>query len=178
MSSIDEEMDEEMYHETTVLHRRHLTDQVLRVPIKHINVREAICFTPETMLQRVVEVMREKRTGAVLVIAEDTRDILGIFSERDLLLRVAGRGWNFQQHAIGEVMSKSPECMTPRDKVGAAINKMMVKGYRHIPIICEKGKPFGMLSVRDILMFLCEHFPEDVLNLPPDSTLPSDRDGG
>ncbi|MCW8132988.1 MAG: CBS domain-containing protein [Planctomycetota bacterium] len=178
MPGIDHEMDEEMYHETTVLHRRHLTDQVLRVPIKHINVREAICVAPDKQLQHVVEIMREKRTGAVLVCDEGSSEILGIFSERDLLLRVAGRGWNFHQHQIREVMSKSPECMTPKDKIGHAINKMMVKGYRHIPIICEKGKPYGMLSVRDILIFLCEHFPEDVINLPPEPMIPTDRDGG
>lgn len=178
MSSIDHEMDEEMYHETTVLHRRHLTDQVLRVPLRHLHVPPAICVPPEQPLQQVVELMREKRTGAVLICEENSRKLLGIFTERDLLLRVAGRGWNFHQHLINEVMSKSPECMTPKDKIGHAINKMMVKGYRHIPIICDEGKPYGMLSVRDILIYLCEHFPEDVINLPPDQQVPTDRDGG
>ena len=178
MALIDQEMDEEMYHETTILMRRHLTDEVLRVPVLHVNAPEALCVHPSDELQDVVVQMREMRTGAVLITdAHDDTKIVGIFTERDLLLRVAGRGWNFHQHKICEVMTPNPKCVTPQDKVGSALNMMVSQGYRHIPIITP-GKVPLMLSVRVLLTFLCEHFPEDVLNLPPEPQIPADRDGG
>ena len=178
MSLIDKEMDEEMYHETTILTRRHLTDEVLRVPLLHVKAPQAICVQPSEELQNVVVTMREQRTGAVLIMdAQNSKKVVGIFTERDLLLRVAGRGWDFHQHKIGEVMTPNPKCLTPQDKIGFALNMMVSQGYRHIPVL-SPGKPPVMLSVRDLLTFLCEHFPEDVMNLPPEPQIPSERDGG
>lgn len=178
MGIIDYEEDEEMYKETAVLKRRHLTDEVLRLPLKYVEPSVAICFPPETPLQEVVVAMREKRVGSVLVTDKKFGKLVGIFTERDLLIRVAGRGWNFLEHKLGEVMTADPECLTPRDVIGFALNKMMTKGFRHIPIVGDAGKPYGIVSVRDLLMFLCEHFPEDVINLPPEPQVPAERDGG
>src|SRR5262245_62052419 len=135
MGSMETEEDEEMYKETSVLHRRHLTDQVLRLPLKHIQLPPALCVPPDEHLQDVVVLMREKGVGAVLITEKPSGILLGIFTERDLLLRVAGRGWDFHKHKIGEVMTRDPECLTPRDKIGFALNKMVTKGFRHIPIV-------------------------------------------
>lgn len=178
MPGIDDEMDEEMYEETKVLRRRQLTDQVLRAPLKHLPPKEAVCVAPETLLQACVESMRDRGIGCVLVCGEKNKELAGIFTERDLLLRVAGRGWNFHERRVEEVMTRKPECLTPQDTIGFALNMMMTKGYRHIPIRSEKHEPLGIVSVRDLLVYLCEFFPEDVINLPPEPRKPSTRDGG
>ena len=179
MSSIDQQMDEEMYKETTIIHKRHLTDAVLREPLEHVKSPEAVDVSPEATIQAVLETMKEKRSGAVLVCEPESRKLVGIFTERDLLLRVAGQGWRYEEHQIKEVMTPDPDCLTPRDKVGFALQMMMNHGYRHIPIIRRSGKPYGLISVRDLLHYLSEYFPEDVLNLPPEpKQIPSTREGG
>ncbi|GMV79509.1 MAG: hypothetical protein AMXMBFR7_06930 [Planctomycetota bacterium] len=178
MGLIEREEDEDMYHETTVLVRRHLTDEVLREPLSHVTESKAICLPTTATIQEVVEAMREGRQGAVLITDPDTKKLAGIFTERDLLYRVAGRNWDYHKRTVKEAMTPDPETLTPRDQVGYALNVMMTHGYRHIPIIKKQGQPWGMISVRDILMYLVEHFPEDVINLPPSPQNHSEREGG
>ena len=178
MALIDMELDEEMYHETAMLTKRHLNDDILKEPLKNVNPHPAICVNLGTSMQEVVDLMREQKRGAVLVVEPGQTKPVGIFTERDLLMRVAGRGWNFRDHTIEEVMSKGPSCLTLNDRLGFALNKMVAQGYRHLPVLTEDGRVYGMVTVRSLLEYLTEHFPEDVMNQPPGSGDPSDRDGG
>ena len=63
--------------------------------------------------------------------------------------------------------------------VAFALNKMSVDGYRHIPIV-EDGQAVGVLSIKDIVNFVVEFFPERVLNLPddPKKAITQTVDGG
>jgi len=45
---------------------------------------------------------------------------------------------------------------------------MSVGGYRHVPLVDPDGHPVGILSVKDIVDYLTEHFPREILNLPPE----------
>ena len=79
----------------------------------------------------------------------------------------------------GPVMTRNPETLEPDNSIAFALNKMSVGGYRHIPIV-EGDKPIGVLSVRDVVDFLVDLFPEDVLNLPPtpNNAITNSIDGG
>jgi CBS-domain-containing membrane protein len=58
---------------------------------------------------------------------------------------------------------------------------MLTQGFRHIPVLDEAGLPTGIVSQRFLLSYLCEYFPEDVLNQPPRSVLiapPKEQHGG
>lgn len=179
MSKIDRDMDEDMYHETTLLHKRHLTDAVLRVPLKQVKQgRDTVVLPEDATIQAVVVAMREGKTGAVLLAAKGSGKAVGIFTERDLLLRVAGHGWNFLEKKVKEYATPNPHCLTPDHQVGYALNLMTTRGYRHIPLVDAKGKPIGLLSLRDLLVYLTDYFPEDVINLPPEVLVPTERDGG
>jgi CBS domain-containing protein len=45
---------------------------------------------------------------------------------------------------------------------------MSVGGFRHVPLVDDERRPAGILSVKDIVDYLVEHFPRDVLNIPPE----------
>lgn len=173
------EPDEDVSHPVK---RKGLNDAVLRTPLKDLPIKPALCFPPDALLQDVIVAMREKHKEAVLICDAKDGKIVGIFTERDLLLRVAGRGWNFHQHRIREVMTPNPQHMVLTDAVGRALNKMITEGYRHIAVQAQPGtenaKEPKLLSVRDVLVYLAEFFPEDVLNLPPGDGSASEREGG
>jgi len=40
-------------------------------------------------------------------------------------------------------------------------------GYRHLPVVDEGNRPVGMVSIRHIISYLVEHFPQEILTLPP-----------
>jgi CBS domain-containing protein len=94
--------------------------------------------------------------------------LAGIFTERDVLTKIAGRGLDFTKISVGAYMTPDPEALSPEHKVAYALNKMVVGGYRHVPIIDGERRPVAVMSVRDVVEFIVERFPAEVINLPPD----------
>lgn len=124
---------------------------------------------------QAVTLLREANVGCLLVTQQ--RLLVGIFTERDLLTRILWPGVAFET-AIGQVMTPQPVTVSPKDSVRTAIKRMQKGGYRHLPVVDEVGRPVGVLSVRRVVHYLVEHFPELVFNLPPDpSRFPETPDG-
>ena len=92
--------------------------------------------------------------------------LVGIFTERDVLLRVVDRGRNPVTLRLAEVMTAEPECLPQESTIAWVLNKMCVGGFRHVPVVDEAGRPVFVVSVRDVVEFLVEAFPREVLNLP------------
>ena len=114
--------------------------------------------------------------GSPSTFAETTRirspdagwvEVTGVFTERDVLFRIVDRGRNPAQLPLQEVMTPDPETLSVRSTVAHALNKMSVGGFRHIPVVDDEHRPAFVVSVRDVVEFLVESFPREVLNLPP-----------
>lgn len=130
-----------------------------------IRLRHALCLDKSTPLREVFDAMRGKRTGCALVIEKGR--LTGIFTERDAIRGVENREIT-PSTPLEKVMVKNPERLTMDDSVADAIRLMDKGGYRHIPIVNGKDEVTGLISARDILDYLAEHFPFEVYNLPPD----------
>jgi CBS domain-containing protein len=65
-------------------------------------------------------------------------------------------------------MSANPEFLPCDARVAWVLNMMSVGGFRHVPIVNMRGFPAAVISVRDVVEFLVEAFPREILNLPPD----------
>ena len=76
-------------------------------------------------------------------------------------------------------MTRDPEHLSAEASVAWVLNKMAIGGFRHVPVVDEKDHPVVVVSVRDVVAFLVEFFPHDVLNLPPeyDASHPRTREG-
>ena len=92
----------------------------------------------------------------------------GIFTERDLLNRVAGKRLDWGSCRVADYMTRGPETLRPDDRIAWALNLMHLGGYRHVPLTDLEGKPIGIVSVKNIVEFIVDLFPASVLNLPPD----------
>jgi len=114
--------------------------------------REAVCVQVETPVRDVVALMAQKNAGCVLV--ENGADLVGVFSERDMLNKVSS-DLDRLGHPVSEFMTPKPFTITKRDSIGYALQAMDVGGYRHLPVVNASGIAIGILSVRDILRFLC-----------------------
>jgi len=107
---------------------------------------------------RALDAMCRKPCEAVLVV-EDQK-VVGIFTSRDFLFRVAAMHRDPEQTSLGEVMTVRPETLRPRDSVCYAIERMAVRGFRNIPIVEENGRALGMLSIWNVMQHLGEVFDE------------------
>jgi len=149
---------------------------LLTARLSELSLRPPVMVTPETTVVEAVNAMNDHRMGCVLV--QQGGKLVGIFTERDVLTRVIFRNNNTAM-TVGSVMTKDPETLEPTQTIACALNKMSVGGYRHIPIV-ERGKPVGFVSVRDLIDFLVELFPESVLNAAPSpaQAIPKSKYGG
>ena len=115
---------------------------------------------------RAVEIMNERRIGALVVVSEGM--VVGIFTERDVLIRIIDRGRNPATLTLGDVMVRDPECLHKQASIAWVLNKMSVGGFRHVPTVDDEGRPACVVSVRDVVQFLVDSFPTEILNLPPE----------
>ena len=120
---------------------------------------------PDATVLEAVRVMTEAEIGAIAV--RSGRAIAGIFTERDLLTRVVGRGLDPKGTALSDVMTPNPEVLSLRDRVAYAVHCMSVAGYRTVPLVDAQHKPVGIVTVSDVIRWLASLFPATVLNLPP-----------
>ncbi len=118
-------------------------------PVHVLLPRQPITLLPTATVAEAVEVMLKSDIGAVLIV--DTQgELIGIFSERDLLLKVAGEYPARIQHPVSDFMTRRPETVRLSDSLAFALHKMDCGGYRHLPVVHE-GRLVGMVSVRDML---------------------------
>ena len=150
---------------------------ILETVISDLPLRDPIVVDAMSTVSEAIQAMNEHHTGCVLV--QRAGKLVGIFTERDVLTKVFYRD-DCRTAPVGEVMTANPETLQADDGIAFALNKMSVGGYRHIPIVESGGKPVGVLSVRDVVDFLVEIFPQEVLNLPPssDNAIARSLDGG
>ena len=129
-----------------------------------------------TPLRDVLRRMRDEKSGCALV----TRDerLAGIFTERDVVARVLGSEGALDQ-PIAEWMTADPDRVTQTDSIRKAIRLMRRGGFRNVPIVDESDGVVGCVRHKDIVNYLAEHYPEQVLNLPPDpEQVAVEREGG
>ncbi len=94
------------------------------------------------------------------VIVVDGVRVVGIFTGRDFLERVAAPHRDPAATTLGEVMTVHPEALRPRDCVSYAINRMALRGFRNVPIVDDDGRPLGVVTVWDVMKHLGEIFEE------------------
>jgi len=141
-------------------------EEILRTDfIRSMQIEAVPSVPPSTKLRDVIGVMQKRRVAAV-VIAEAGR-VVGIFTERDVLNRIVGLALN-EDLPISDVMTRDPKVLSPDDRIADAVHLMTDLGYRHIPLVDGSGREVGMLSARDIVEFIAEHYPKEVFNLPPE----------
>ncbi len=138
--------------------------EILDTPIGELRLCDPITVDADATVADAVEAMNDHHIGCVLVTRNNR--LVGIFTERDVLTKVV-----FKHDAaltpIEAVMTPDPEVLELDGTIAYALNMMSVGGYRHLPVVNRSGEPVAVLSVRDIVDFLVQLYPEDVLNLPP-----------
>jgi len=155
---------------------RVLDQHMIREPIRILQPRTPLSLPPSATVADAVRMMREHRVGCVLVVVGER--LLGIITERDLLLKLEQGDLG---RPVSQLMTPDPEVLGPGDPIVYALNKMSVGGFRHIPLVDAVGRPVGIVSVKDIVDYIVDFFPNDVLTVPPEPVQGErwrGRDGG
>jgi len=122
-------------------------DSSLNTPVKALLTRPAVTCLPDTPLQGALKAMHQEHIGSI-IITDASEQVLGIFTLRDLLQRVALQQCHLDT-PISEVMTSSPLTLPGEAMAHEAALLMARHGFGHLCVV-ERGRLLGMLSERDI----------------------------
>ncbi len=105
-----------------------------------------------TSVLDAAKLMNERRIGA-LVVTEGER-VVGIFTERDVLIRIVAAGADVSATKVGDVMTSPMACCHRDTRLTECKTVMTEKRIRHLPVV-EAGTLYGMISAGDILAGEC-----------------------
>ena len=161
---------DEAYFDRADGSERSFDAELLREKLTVLPNRSPVIFGPDDFVAEAMRAMQQEHRGCVLV-SDDGTDggrLVGIFTERDVLNKIIGQGRNPAQVRMKDVMVHDPEALPLEASVAWLLNKMSVGGFRHVPVVDDKGRIVFVVSVRDVVQFLVEAFPNEILNLPPE----------
>ncbi|MEE8335133.1 MAG: CBS domain-containing protein [Candidatus Neomarinimicrobiota bacterium] len=167
MDEIEKETDQNIHEAVT-----------LNDPLSVLDLNPPVIVPEGTTIFDAVKRIQNRAVGCVLIVKNSA--LAGILTERDILLKITGRGLDFHKAIVDNFMTPNPEYLKMIDPIAYAFNKMTVGGFRHIPIVEEGKKPIGLVSLVDIVRHISNYFSDEIINLPPKpqrKSLPS-REGG
>lgn len=161
-------------------HKRQSTGfdaELLREPLLVLPVKHPIVMRGADTVTDAMRAMQRQHSSCVLVTDDGSKDskLAGIFTERDVLFRIVDKGRNPASLPLEDVMTVDPETLSIHTTVAYVLNKMAVGGYRHVPVVDDEFRPAYVIAVRDVVSFLVDAFPREVLNLPTEPGRPSTR---
>lgn len=108
-------------------------------------------ITPDATVYEAVARMNQHKLGALVVVSrEDPQDVLGIFTERDVMRRVVGQLRYADLVVVGEVMTRDMVSCAPTLPIEEAAQIMQEQRIRHLPVLDDNDRLCGMLSIGDI----------------------------
>lgn len=119
---------------------------------------------PDTSLRDALAQMRDQGGSAILI--KKGGRLAGILTERDVLTRVFGKPVD-ELRPVSDFMTLDPHTLPADASLLDAIRAMESGHYRNLPLTEPDGTVVGLLRQQDIIEFIAEAFPEEILNLPP-----------
>lgn len=111
--------------------------------------REILSIGQGETVNNAVETLNAHKIGAVVVV-DDGGKLVGIFSERDVVIGVGNEGTAFFERTVKDVMTRNPVTCNPEMRVNEVMHKMTVGRFRHMPVI-KDGDLCGMISIGDVV---------------------------
>jgi CBS domain-containing protein len=124
-------------HDEEKLEFSEIASALLRETLKNALSNHGLVLDEQTPLAEALRQMREHRQGCILA----TRDgkLTGIFTERDVLMKVVGTNIDLERTPIRPYMTRDPVRLPEDAIVTYALNKMCLEGFRHVPLTDEQG---------------------------------------
>lgn len=139
--------------------------QEIQISLKEL-MRPIVTIDISCSTNEAIDLLLTHKIGAAPVVENGT--LCGIFSERDVLNKILNKQvGDLDVIGVEEFMIAAPQTARQEDSLNIAILYMAQGGYRHLPIVDSGNRPIGMVSIRDVVSYLVEEFPQEVLTLPP-----------
>lgn len=132
-----------------------LEEALVEQEVSAIRHEPFVTIDPNTSVQEALNQLAGLHI-ACLMVTEDDR-LVGVFSERDVLAKVALEYEEVKDRSVRDVMTTNPIFVNETDSAVAALSVMAICGYRHVPVVDLDGKVTGIVSPQRINEFIMKH---------------------
>jgi CBS domain-containing protein len=139
-----------------------ITEERLRV----LSRRQPVTVLPGTTLADCVRSIQRSGTGDSVFVCDAGGQLIGVLTERDIFARIVGGSVDLTQ-PVESLMTTDPKTLDLDDTIRDAIVLMQTGRYRNVPVVDASQQLIGVVRQSDIIKYLAESFPEELLNLPP-----------
>jgi CBS domain-containing protein len=108
------------------------------------------CCQPAHTVVEVAEIMLREDVGLVPVVEEPSHKLIGVLTDRDIVLNVVAAGRDPRGTAVSEVMTSDPASCQEQDSIETVMQQMASRQVRRIPIVDKDGAIIGIVSQADI----------------------------
>ena len=148
----------------------------LELSLGEMTHQPPLCVAPNASVGDVIGQMNRTHASGALVI--ENGQVLGIFTERDVLTRVLESGSHLAS-PVCDLMTRSPHVLTESTLLSVALRTLALGSYHHLPVLDQGGHPIALVSLQSIIAFLADQFPTEIMNAPPErESYPENSDGG
>jgi CBS domain-containing protein len=120
---------------------------------------DVVTVEPKTNLNEAVQLLGQRRIGAVVVTGADRR-VIGILSERDIVRAMGERGHQILDETVDSVMTRRVVTCAEADTVSEIMERMTAGKFRHVPVI-ENGRLAGIISIGDVVKYRLEEIQKE-----------------
>ena len=152
-----EECGQPLSHEQNSVPENEIERSLIKDRVSALEPKQPCTVAPDATVGEVLHEMATNRIGCVMIV-EDGKPV-GIFSERDALMKLNTDAVSLSDRPISEYMTANPETLEDSAKIAFAVQRMDLGGYRHLPIVSKDDQLQGIVSVRSILNYLTERMP-------------------
>jgi CBS domain-containing protein len=110
---------------------------------------DVVTIEPSASLAAAAKLLAEKRIGAVLMLGVDRR-IVGILSERDIVLALGERGAAALEEPVSRSMTRKVSICTESETIASLMERMTEGKFRHLPVV-DQGRLVGIVSIGDVV---------------------------
>lgn len=126
-----------------------------------LNPEPALVLEESEPIRLAIELLQANKQGCV-VITNEHDCVVGIFSERDAVIKVMLAELPVNSTPVSEVMTPNPQTAKMTTTVAFALNMMSQGGYRHIPIVDDKNHPVGVITVKNLVDYISHTVTKDL----------------
>jgi CBS domain-containing protein len=134
--------------------------------LKSLSRRDPLTVRPGTTLAECLDLIQQTGVGDSVFVTDSSGRLLGVLTERDIFAKLVGVDVDLAR-PVESLMVDHPWTLHLDEPIRHAIDLMQTGRYRNVPLVDDGGALVGVVRPVDVLKFLAEAFPEELLNLPP-----------
>ena len=143
----------------------YLDNRFLARSVGLLNPEPALVAKEGEVLSNVLSKLKKNKKGCIVVVNEE-EEVTGIFSERDVILKLILQEVDLDKCPVCDLMTKEPQTIEMTTTIAFALNLMSEGGFRHLPIVDKDNSALGLLTVKDIIDYISSGLTKDLVEIP------------